>query len=76
MNYSSISKTVHFWILSNFQAILIIIIVKILFFGSYFKIDKESYGAGIHWIGFGHSFIKFPKTVQTIEFSHEKTADY
>ena len=27
------------------------------------------------FIGIGHSFIKFPKTVQTIEFSNQKTAN-
>eukprot|EP01017_Pseudomicrothorax_dubius_P019405 TRINITY_DN2133_c0_g1_i2.p1 TRINITY_DN2133_c0_g1~~TRINITY_DN2133_c0_g1_i2.p1 ORF type:complete len:293 (-),score=92.04 TRINITY_DN2133_c0_g1_i2:68-946(-) len=31
--------------------------------------DKPFVG-GIHFLGVGHSFIKFPKTVQTIEFSH------
>ena len=30
---------------------------------------------GLYFIGIGHSFIKFPKTVQTIEFSEEKTAN-
>jgi len=29
---------------------------------------------GLYFIGIGHSFIKFPKTVQTIEFSQSKTA--
>ena len=29
---------------------------------------------GLYFIGIGHSFIKFPKTVQTIEFSKSKTA--
>jgi len=28
--------------------------------------------AGIHFLGLGHSFYKFPKTVQTIEFSEDK----
>lgn len=26
--------------------------------------------AGLHFLGIGHYFIKFPKTVQTIEFSN------
>lgn len=30
---------------------------------------------GLYFIGIGHSFIKFPKTVQTIEFSNSKTAN-
>ena len=30
---------------------------------------------GLYFIGIGHSFIKFPKTVQTIEFSNQKTAN-
>ena len=30
---------------------------------------------GLYFIGIGHSFIKFPKTVQTIEFSKTKTAN-
>ena len=34
--------------------------------------DKEN---SLYFIGIGHSFIKFPKTVQTIEFSNSKTAN-
>ena len=30
---------------------------------------------GLYFIGIGHSFIKFPKTVQTIEFSNQKSAN-
>ena len=30
---------------------------------------------GLYYIGIGHSFIKFPKTVQTIEFSNQKSAN-
>jgi len=30
---------------------------------------------GLYFIGIGHSFIKFPKTVQTIEFSEERSAN-
>ena len=30
---------------------------------------------GLYFIGIGHSFIKFPKTVQTIEFSNQKKAN-
>jgi hypothetical protein len=30
---------------------------------------------GLHFLGIGHSFIKFPRNVQTIEFSKEATAN-
>ena len=30
---------------------------------------------GLYFIGIGHSFIKFPKTVQTIEFSNEPNSN-
>lgn len=30
---------------------------------------------GLYFIGIGHSFIKFPRNVQTIEFSKDKTAN-
>jgi len=39
------------------------------------KINPSPYTAGIFFLGIGHSFIKFPKTVQTLEFSKEKTAN-
>lgn len=39
------------------------------------SINEKPYTAGIHFLGVGHSFIKFPKTVQTIEFSKEKSAN-
>jgi regulator of protease activity HflC (stomatin/prohibitin superfamily) len=38
-------------------------------------ISPEVKENGLYFIGIGHSFIKFPKTVQTIEFSEEKTAN-
>lgn len=31
--------------------------------------------SGLYFIGIGHSFIKFPRNVQTIEFSKERTAN-
>lgn len=37
-------------------------------------INPSPYTAGIYFLGIGHSFIKFPKTVQTLEFSKERTA--
>lgn len=30
---------------------------------------------GLYFIGIGHSFIKFPKNVQTLEFSNDRTAN-
>lgn len=38
-------------------------------------IDKNIYAAGIHFLGVAHSFIKFPVTVQTYEFSKMAKAD-
>ena len=38
-------------------------------------IEKKPYKGGIHFLGLGHSFIKFPNTIQTVEFSDEDTAD-
>jgi hypothetical protein len=38
-------------------------------------IDKQIYTAGIHFLGVAHSFIKFPITVQTYEFSKDGNAD-
>jgi hypothetical protein len=31
--------------------------------------------SGLHFLGIGHSFIKFPINVQTIEFSKEASAN-
>ena len=38
-------------------------------------IDKNIYSAGIHFLGVAHSFLKFPNTVQTYEFSKMPKAD-
>ena len=38
-------------------------------------IDKNIYTAGIHFLGVAHSFIKFPNTIQTYEFSKQPRAD-
>ena len=38
-------------------------------------IDSDIYGAGIHLLGVGHSFIIYPTTVQHYEFSRTKGAD-
>jgi regulator of protease activity HflC (stomatin/prohibitin superfamily) len=38
-------------------------------------VGTSVYSGGIHFIGFQHSFIKFPKSVQTIEFSSADDAD-
>lgn len=39
------------------------------------NVDKKVYENGLHFLGIGHSFIRFPKMVQTIEFSKERTAN-
>jgi hypothetical protein len=38
-------------------------------------IDRELYTSGIHFLGVGHSFIKYPTTVQTYEFSKARGSD-
>ena len=38
-------------------------------------IDKTVYSSGYHFLGFGHSFVRFPSTVQSMEFSTQKTAN-
>eukprot|EP00933_Yihiella_yeosuensis_P019152 TRINITY_DN15540_c1_g2_i1.p1 TRINITY_DN15540_c1_g2~~TRINITY_DN15540_c1_g2_i1.p1 ORF type:complete len:327 (+),score=53.70 TRINITY_DN15540_c1_g2_i1:40-981(+) len=35
-------------------------------------VDTQGYGAGLYLLGPGHSFIRFPSTVQTIQFSNER----
>jgi hypothetical protein len=35
-------------------------------------VDNELYTSGIHFLGVGHSFIKYPTTAQTYEFSKAK----
>ncbi|EGR27141.1 SPFH domain band 7 family protein [Ichthyophthirius multifiliis] len=40
------------------------------------SIGKKPYSAGIHFLGVGHSFIKFPKTVLNLEYSNHQGADY
>jgi hypothetical protein len=39
------------------------------------NVDKTIYNNGLHFLGIGHSFIRYPKMVQTIEFSRERGAD-
>lgn len=38
-------------------------------------IDKQIFTSGIHLLGVGHSFIKYPTTVQTYEYSNAKGSD-
>jgi hypothetical protein len=38
-------------------------------------IDTQVYTPGYHFLGFGHSFIKYPSTVQSMEFSTSATAN-
>ena len=37
--------------------------------GIFKSVDKEPYTSGIHFLGFQHSFIRFPKSVQTVDFT-------
>ena len=37
--------------------------------------NSQPFIGGIHFLGVGHSFIKYPKTVQTIEFSQDRNAN-
>jgi hypothetical protein len=39
------------------------------------NVDRKIYENGLHFLGIGHSFIRFPKMVQTIEFSKERSAN-
>lgn len=39
------------------------------------NIDVKVYGPGYHFLGFGHSFLIYPSTVQNMEFSNEQKAD-
>ena len=36
-------------------------------------INPSVYTSGIHFVGFGHSFIEYPATIQTFEFSDTGT---
>ena len=38
-------------------------------------VNKKTYENGLHYLGIGHSFIKFPRQVQTIEFSKNRNAN-
>lgn len=35
------------------------------------SISPEAWGSGRHWIGVGHSFVRFKSTVTTVEFTHD-----
>lgn len=39
------------------------------------NVNKKVYENGLHFLGIGHSFIRFPKMVQTIEFSKDSSAN-
>lgn len=74
-----------------FIILLIIITVAILIIVSFSSLEATEYGLdyswisqtispttmtnGLHYLGLSHSFIKFPRTVQTIEFSSSDTAN-
>ena len=38
-------------------------------------ISPTTYTSGYHLLGFGHSFIRYPSTVQIMEFSNERSAN-
>ncbi|KAL4493157.1 hypothetical protein ABPG72_003242 [Tetrahymena utriculariae] len=40
------------------------------------SIGKKAYPGGIHFLGVGHSFIKYPKTVLNLDYSNHEGADY
>jgi hypothetical protein len=35
-------------------------------------IDSNPLGSGLYFLGVGHSLIKYPSNIQTIQFSNEK----
>jgi hypothetical protein len=37
------------------------------------SVDSTIYQSGYHFIGFGHRFIKFPSTVQSMEFKDKSS---
>ena len=39
-------------------------------------VNPSVFTSGWHWIGFGHSFIEYPSTIQTFEFSDAGSANY
>lgn len=39
------------------------------------SVSNANFTNGITFLGIGHSFIRFPKMIQTIEFSAERGAD-
>ena len=39
-------------------------------------IDVNYKGSGFHYLGFGHSFIRYPSIQQTMEFSKDSKADF
>ena len=38
--------------------------------GIFKTVDQSPYTSGIHFLGFQHSFIRFPKSVQTVDFTN------
>eukprot|EP00440_Ansanella_granifera_P007799 gb/GFBE01008438.1/.p1 GENE.gb/GFBE01008438.1/~~gb/GFBE01008438.1/.p1 ORF type:complete len:313 (+),score=72.48 gb/GFBE01008438.1/:1-939(+) len=35
------------------------------------SVSEDAWGSGRHWIGVGHTFVRFPSTVITVQFSHD-----
>lgn len=67
LDYSYISKKV---------LLIIIIIITLTFHPSLVKISRKPLSGGIHFLGVGHSFIKYPKTVLNLDYSTQLGADY
>jgi len=43
--------------------------------GIFSSVEKKTFTSGIHLLGIGHYFLKFPTTVQSLEFSNNRGAD-
>jgi len=37
-------------------------------------VNPVVFSNGLYFLGIGHSFFRFPKNVQTVEFSHDRVA--
>jgi hypothetical protein len=38
-------------------------------------IDSKYYGSGFHYLGFGHSFLRYPSTSERLDFSKDANAN-
>ena len=39
------------------------------------SLDSSVYTSGYHFLGFGHTFLRYPSTVQSMEFSNDRNAN-